>query len=275
MAAPDAPGGNLRLDAPWMPPPRLPKFSGELGDGPVVDFIAEAQRIIAAYDLEGQLAVELLLKHLDGQARREVLAQAPAARAIAGDVLGLLREAFGDQRPLTQLLTAFHCRQQRPAETVLEFSHSLQVLATRITSRDPDTRSARSLPDRFCEGLAEMALKRELRRMARENAVITLAVLRQEALHWVREESPVDTVHVQQMKTDSSQMALLKTQMATMTEAMRAMHGGSRSLGIHHSPPHDNIAGKMLPVPKDRAHGPALPEGTRPRGKLEGFNIIK
>ena len=68
MAAPDAPGGNLRLHAPWMPPPRLPKFSGELGDGPVVDFIAEAQRIIAAYDLEGQLAVELLLKHLDGQA---------------------------------------------------------------------------------------------------------------------------------------------------------------------------------------------------------------
>ena len=97
MAAPDAPGGNLRLHAPWMPPPRLPKFSGELGDGPVEDFIAEAERIIAAYDLEGQLAVELLLKHLDGQARREVLAQAPAARAIAGDVLGLLREAFGDQ----------------------------------------------------------------------------------------------------------------------------------------------------------------------------------
>ena len=105
-----------------MPPPRLPKVSGELGDGPVEDFFAEPERIIAAYDLEGRLAVELLLKHLDGQARREVLAQAPAARAIAGDVLGLLREAFGDQRPLTQLLTAFHCRQQRPAETVLEFA---------------------------------------------------------------------------------------------------------------------------------------------------------
>ena len=37
------------------------------------------------------------LKHLDGQARCEVLAQAPVARAIARDVLGLLWEAFGDQ----------------------------------------------------------------------------------------------------------------------------------------------------------------------------------
>ena len=179
------PYGCLHPDSP---------VNGQLGDGPVEDFIAEAERIIEAYDLEGQLAMELLLKHLDGQARREVLAQAPAARAIAGVVLGLLREAFGDHRQLTQLVTAFHCRQQRPAETVLEFSHSLQVLAARITSRDPEALSDRSLRDRFCEVLGETALKRELRGMAREPPDVTLAVLR-------REESPVDTaVHVQQQQ---------------------------------------------------------------------------
>ena len=180
IAPPDAPGSNIQLHAPWMPPPRLPKVSGQLGDGPVEDFIAEAERIIAAYDLEGQLVVELLLKHLDGQARREVLAQAPAARVIAGVVLGLLREAFGDHRPLTQLVTAFHCRQQWPVETVLEFSHSLQVLAARITGRDPDALSDRSLRDRFCEVLGETALKRELRGVARELPDVTLAVLRRE-----------------------------------------------------------------------------------------------
>ena len=99
IAPPDAPGSNIQLHAPWMPPPRLPKFNGELGDGLVEDFIAEAEHIIEAYDLEAQLAVELLLKHLDGQAHREVLVQAPAARAIAGGILGLLREAFGDKWP--------------------------------------------------------------------------------------------------------------------------------------------------------------------------------
>ena len=81
-----------------------------------------------------------------------------------------------------------------------------------------------------------MALKRELRRMARENAVITLAVLRQEALRWLREESPVDTVHVEQMKMDSSEMALLKTQMATMTEAMRAMQVAVAALAAPQPP---------------------------------------
>ena len=81
-----------------------------------------------------------------------------------------------------------------------------------------------------------MALKRELHRMARENADITLAALRQEALLWVREESPVNTVHVQQLKTDSSEMALLKTQMVTMTEAMRAMQVAVAALAAPQPP---------------------------------------
>ena len=81
-----------------------------------------------------------------------------------------------------------------------------------------------------------MALKKELSRVARENADITLAALRQEALLWVREESPVNTVHVQQLKTDSSEMALLKTQMATMTEAMRAMQVAVAALAAPQPP---------------------------------------
>ena len=80
-----------------------------------------------------------------------------------------------------------------------------------------------------------MALKKELSRVARENADITLAILLQEALRWVREESPVDTVHVQQLKTDS-EMALLKTQMATMTEAMRAMQVAVAALAAPQPP---------------------------------------
>ena len=135
-----------------------------------------------SYELEGPLAVELLLKHLDGQARREVLEQPPADRANTVAVLGLLREAFSDQRLLTQLLTAFHCRRQRPSKTVLEFCHSLQALASRIGHRDPEALHRHMLRDRFCEGLEEAALKRELGRMVRNDQEATLADLRHEAL---------------------------------------------------------------------------------------------
>jgi hypothetical protein len=36
---------------------------------------------------------------------------------------------------MPQLLTAFHCRRQQPAETVLEFTHALQTLANRISQQ--------------------------------------------------------------------------------------------------------------------------------------------
>ena len=38
------PNHNVR----WVSPPKLPRFSGELHDGPVEDFIGEAERVLAA-----------------------------------------------------------------------------------------------------------------------------------------------------------------------------------------------------------------------------------
>ena len=64
------PNHNVR----WVSPPKLPRFSGELHDGPVEDFIGEAERVVAAYRLQDGVAVEYVLCHLDGLARREVLA---------------------------------------------------------------------------------------------------------------------------------------------------------------------------------------------------------
>ena len=70
--------------------------------------------------------------------------------------------------------------------------------------------------------------------------------------------------NTEQLATDSSETALLKTQMAAMTElSHESRAGGSRILGSTTNP-YDNIPGKVLQVPQDGAHGPALPEeGTR------------
>ena len=40
----EQPNHNVR----WVSPPKLPRFSGELHDGPVEDFIGEAERVLAA-----------------------------------------------------------------------------------------------------------------------------------------------------------------------------------------------------------------------------------
>jgi hypothetical protein len=60
-----------------MPQPRIPKFSGE---GDFTEFHEEAERVLEAYTLPPKIAVELLLRSLEGQARKEVLSLTKEAR---------------------------------------------------------------------------------------------------------------------------------------------------------------------------------------------------
>ena len=152
--------------------------------------------MLNAYSPSNLIGVEFLLKHLEGQARRKVLSQPPADRSTPSKVLQHLTVAFGDQRPVAQLLTAFHGRRQQASETVVEFGHALQNLASRISVRDKVSISDSTLRDRFCEGLEDANLRRELRRVIRANPEVRIQELRQEALRWVREEgTPCEVAH--------------------------------------------------------------------------------
>ena len=241
---PDAPEEkhSQHLFPHWQPPPRLPTFTGELGNGPVEDFIMEAERVIKAYRLSDTIAIELILRHLGGQARREVLAQPQTAVHTVARVLQILRSAFGEQCPVPQLLTAFHCRRQQPAETVLEYSHALQTLARRIRLRDPTAVTEHMLRDRFCEELEDVALKRDLKRIVREGKEVTLNDLRQEALRWVHEEGPrEEAVYLQRQVAAASDFEKLSAQVAKLCEDLQAMKTQMQNRAVT-TPPTTEIA---------------------------------
>jgi hypothetical protein len=61
----------------WMPQPRIPKFSG---DQDWQEFHGEAERVLEAYTFPPKIAVEFLLRSLEGQARKEVLSLATESR---------------------------------------------------------------------------------------------------------------------------------------------------------------------------------------------------
>ncbi|KAK7471685.1 hypothetical protein BaRGS_00035658 [Batillaria attramentaria] len=207
----------------WISPPKLPRFSGELCDGPVEDFIREAERVLAAYQLQDGMAAEYVLRHLDGLARREVLALPATNRGTADAVLAALQDAFGDTRAAMTLLSAFHSRQQRSAERLLEYIHSLQELAAKINARQAGTISDQALRDRFVEGLANPALKRELRRMIRDDATVTLLALRAEATEWLRHEPPEDILVQRQQPTELTNVKHLEEQVSALTSTLQAM----------------------------------------------------
>ena len=124
------------------------------------DFVREAERVIVNYKMEQGAAVEWLLQALAGCARREVLSQ-PAV-TTAAEVLAILKEAFGDQRGLSALLTAFHSRHQGIYEHVLEYAQSLVMLSTKVNEAKAGTVSDEMLRDRFVDGLHLSSLRRDI-----------------------------------------------------------------------------------------------------------------
>ena len=212
-----------RLGIRWMAPPKLPKFSGELHDGPVEDFISETERVLAAYKSSDSLAVEYILRHLDGIARREILSLSPASRATPADVLTALHTTFGDTRTVSTLLSAFHGQQQRAGERLLEYAHAVQNLAIRINSKQPNVITPQVLRDRFVEGLYNPSLKRELRRMVRIDNNLTLSMLRTEAEEWLRYESPEEVVVQRQQPVEVPELEKLQDQVTALTTSMQSM----------------------------------------------------
>lgn len=190
--------GAARRDDPdhlhWMPQPRLPRFDGS---GPVDEFVEEVHRVVDAYKMRPAISLELILRHLDGQARREVLSMGPEERLDIWKVTGHLSRTFGDRRHRVHLLEEFNQRRQRPGESVLEFAHDLQALARKLNTSAPGSVSDNDLRDRFAERIANPSLRRELRRMRSANTEIKLGALKDAALQFLQDEAEEEVAHIQ------------------------------------------------------------------------------
>ena len=220
--------------AAWMPPPRLPVFTGEVGDEAVDTFVEEAERIVVAYGLRGAPGVEVIIRHLAGQARTEVLSMPAEARQDVAAVLAHLRTQFADQRPLLVLMDEFHARTQRPGESFRAYEHALQAMARKIAAENPAIYPANVVRDHYCKGLAHSGLRQFMRNWVVDHPDATLAQARERATSYASEMPEAETLF-QQHQTGLSKPALpptpaanheldaLKSQMAAVTETLANM----------------------------------------------------
>ena len=217
--------GNQPTGMQWWSPPKLPCYSGEPADGPAEDFIAEANRLLAAYNnIPAPAAIELIIRHLQGKARREVLSQ--EGLNTPKKVLEALKKTFGDSRPLTALMTAFHGKHQLPGQSVLEYAHVIKSLEGQANAKKDNSISGDMLRDQFIEGLSSTQLKRELRRLVREREDTTFQSIREEALRWTREEddpmealpAAIPAVFQQHVSQSPQEVAELERKLMALTK---------------------------------------------------------
>ena len=201
----------------WFPPPKLPTFSGEES---ATEFVEEAERVIAAYKIKDDIGAEFVIRHLSGLARKEVLSLTADKRKGPQDILTHVRKVFGPRKSRTAALEAFNNRRQEDGESILEYSHGLQQLASVIEDlKDSDLR------DRFVERLSDKSLRRELRRAIQTDGTVTLHQLRETALQWEEDEGPsvrVETQAARPPAQDSTMTSLVKL-MERMDQRLQAL----------------------------------------------------
>ncbi len=130
------------------------------------------------------------MSFLRGAALEEVCLQCNVDTDISTDVLTYLRESFTYVCGSAQLLQDLYSHKQKEGEDVRDFSHALAQALGRISKSAPGAVGNEKimLRDQFVEGIRDPALRRELRRYAREKPESYMVEVREEAYIWGWEE---------------------------------------------------------------------------------------
>lgn len=126
---------------------------------------------------------------MEGEAKAEIRFCSLTDRENPEVVLQILKELYGSSSSFVGLQKQFFERKQKDNESLKEFSHSLWALIGDIQCSypnkliDPDI----LVRDQFVEHVRDVALRRELKSIVRQNSSISFLALRQEAIKWAEE----------------------------------------------------------------------------------------
>ena len=147
------------------------------------DWIADAQRSVAAQKITGPDAVDFLYHNLEGAARDEVRLRSADDWVDPDSFFRILRDVFGEKLTKTHLLQKFFARKQAEREPIQDFDHALMSMAEHITRVHAGAleNKDQNLRDTFIENLRDNLLRRDLKRYVREHPEKTFNEVRQEA----------------------------------------------------------------------------------------------
>ncbi len=145
---------------------RIPKLRGapkKEEDIEVDEWIDDVRRHLAASRFCTQEKVEFILQHLGGAAKCEVKFRTDSQKATPESILGMIQTVFGDPESVSTLQEAFWRRNQKPNESILDYSLELLKLHRSILKKDKHFGGNSMLKGKFTEGVREDFLRRELR----------------------------------------------------------------------------------------------------------------
>ena len=172
----------------------LPQQPGELS---LSEWLEEFEELTVQQKLSDSEKSRLLLDHLTGPAREEVLCLPDDERRKYAKVVSALKLCFGSQDNTQSLSSQFHNRVQQEGESLCDFSRVLLRTYNKMEKAAETEEQAqalgqlkdKALTDQFVNGAREAWVKRELRRIQLDQGDEGFTKVRQEALR-LFQESP-------------------------------------------------------------------------------------
>lgn len=173
---------------------KCPKFSGSpvAGTLTVDEWVEEVESCLRARHMSESDKAMFVYDHLEGTARTEIKFRDQRVKEDAKQILTVLQEVYGCSKSYVSLQQKFFDRKQKEGESLQDFSHALMTLMEQVqlcnSQAMPNSQSL--LRDQFCENVRDHMLRRELKRMVRQQGGLSLLDVRKEAIRWVEEGQP-------------------------------------------------------------------------------------
>lgn len=164
-------------------------------DCDVSDWVRTVQAHVESRFKEEKERTSFVLEHLSSAARTEVRFEL-GEKSSSGEILDFILTSFGVKDTVIELQRTFYNREQRPEETLREYMLALMEIMNTILLKEKSFTKERSkmLKFKFAEGVMDVSLRRELKRLNEERESLSANELRQHATAWMESSSPVAPV---------------------------------------------------------------------------------
>ena len=177
--------------------------------------------------------VDFVLNHLEKGPYTEVRFKIDRQKSTASEVFQILQEVYGVKQTLIQLQQEFFTRQQEPDESMTDYSYVLmeKMIVMEKQGSTAFRNTDEMLKERFAEGIRNVNLRRELRRLNREQPKLKFFQLRDHADRWSKDEELAHEVAVQESVTLDNLFHVFQEQqqeIKKLNEAVQTRMRGSR-----------------------------------------------
>ena len=212
------------------------KFYGS-GQPSVTDFEEQLKALWASRQSGEEEKKNALMSNVGDNVKEEIYCHPTAKRATAEGILEILREIYGEQKTLSELLGAFYAITQKPSESIREFSHRLNRAYLNIGDRaagEAHPLGDKVLRDHFTAKLCSEFLRRKLREEAHKQPETTFLDARNEAIRWAEDSDETSSEGVMSAQASASVSQTAKTlelildKISKMEGRLTALEGNQR-----------------------------------------------